>query len=106
MLYPLLRSKASGLLGSLHTKLLEFKGITKGKNPTNVEAAILSFRNLIAKEIINEIKEEKENIEQLLTTGLFTSTKNNNIIGGKLLIEEGANINARDINYLKIQYSF
>ena len=41
-------------------KILEEKGIEKGKNPTHIEAAILSYRNMIAKEIIEEMNEKNE----------------------------------------------
>ena len=39
-------------------KILEEEGIKKGNNPGHIEAAILSYRNSIAKEIINQMKEK------------------------------------------------
>ena len=44
-------------------KILEDKGIEKGKNPTHIEAAILSYRNMIAKEIIEDMNENKTQIQ-------------------------------------------
>ena len=44
-------------------KILEEKGIKKGNNPTHIEAAILSYRNIIAKEIIEEMNEKNIEIE-------------------------------------------
>ena len=35
-------------------KILEQKGIKKGKKPAHIEAASLSYRNLIVKEIIED----------------------------------------------------
>ena len=40
-------------------KILEEKGIEKGSKSAHIEAALLSHRNAIAKEIINEMKEKK-----------------------------------------------
>ena len=67
-------------------KLLEEKGFKKGINLSHIEAAILSYRNSIVKEII-------DNNETMLNKALFTSTINNNITGIKLLIGKGININ-------------
>ena len=82
-------------------KILEDKGIEKGKNLQHIEAAILSYRNTIAEEIINEIFEKnesnKEIINNILKKALFTSSKSNNIKGTQLLISKGVNINAIDI---------
>ena len=79
--------------------ILEDKGIQKGKNASHIEAAILSYRNHIAKEIVDEIieKNEKIEIEHNLSIGIISSSKNNNIKGGELLIRNGANINTNNI---------
>ena len=37
-------------------KILEDKGIEKGENQSHIEAAILSYRNFIAKEITEKKK--------------------------------------------------
>ena len=42
--------------------ILEDKEIEKGKNPTHIEAAILSYRNMIAKEIIDDLNEKKDEL--------------------------------------------
>ena len=68
-------------------KILEEYTIKKGEKPTHIEAAILSYRNSTAKEIINYWKEwnETEIISQLLRTNLFASAKNNKIKGIEIL---------------------
>ena len=43
-------------------KILEEKGLEKGRNAASIEAAIISFRNLIAKEIIEDLNETNEQI--------------------------------------------
>ena len=83
-------------------KILEEKGIEKGKNPTHIEAAILSYRNLIAKEIIEDLNENNEQIQNILNLGISSSAKNNNIKGVEFLMTKGADINAKDIIYLNI----
>ena len=80
--------------------ILEEKGIEKGNKSAHIEAAILSYRNTIAKKIIKQAKENYENmIDTLLNMGLIASVKNNNIEGAELLINNGANINAKNIIY-------
>ena len=82
--------------------ILEEKGIEKGNKPSHIEAALLSYRNSIAKTIINNMKEEKkenEYDENILKIGLFASNKSNNIKGTEILISTGADINAKDIIY-------
>ena len=79
--------------------ILEERGIEKGNNPGHIEASLLSYRNAIAKEIINKMKEKKENEENILKRGLNASVKNNNINGFEMLISKGATINAKDIIY-------
>ena len=83
-------------------KLLEEKGIEKGKNETHIEAAILSYRNTIAKEIINEMNEQKEEMENFLNKAILTSSKNN-IQETIFLIKKGANINHNAYNNQKNQ---
>ena len=83
-------------------KILEEKGFEKGKNPTHIEAAILSYRNLIAKEIIEDLNENNEQNQNILNRGISASAKNNNIKGVEFLMTKGADINAKDIIYLNI----
>ena len=64
-------------------KILEERGIEKGSNPTHLEAAILSYRNEIAKEIIDEIIETNQK-EYDINVALLASGKSNNITGAKL----------------------
>ena len=82
-------------------KILEEKGNEKGKNATHIEAAILSYRNIIVKEIIEDLNENKEQIQNILNLSITASAKNNNIKGFEIVISKGANINinAKDIIY-------
>ena len=83
-------------------KILEEKGIEKGNNPAHIEAALLSYRNAFAKEIIKEMKEKNKNEENTFNTlkiGLNASIKSNYIKGAEILINNGAKINAKDIIY-------
>ena len=64
-------------------KILEDKGIEKGKNASHIEAAILSYRNLIGEGILEEINDTLKNY---LNIGLISSAKSNNIKGAELLI--------------------
>ena len=74
-----------------YDNILEEKGIEKGSNPEHIEAAILSYRNGIAKEIIDQMKEKDENDEnetmknEILNVGLKASLNNNNIRGAELI---------------------
>ena len=79
-------------------KILEEKGIEKGNNPSHIEAAILSYRNGIVNEIINQLKEKNEKINNdLLLIGLIASTNNNNIKGFEMVLNNGADLNAFEI---------
>ena len=77
-------------------KILEGKGIKKSSKPIFIEAAILSYRNKIVKEILEELNDHKEHMNDFLAVGIRTSTKNNNIKGAELMIKNGANINSSD----------
>ena len=82
-------------------KILEEKGIKKGKNESHIESAFLSYRNTIEEEILENISEEKNDIiENHLNIALISSVKNNNIKGAELLIRKGVNINTIDIIFL------
>ena len=72
--------------------ILENRGIEKGNNQSHIEAAILSYRNIIAKDIIEKLIEENP-----LNILIISSAKSNNLIGAELLIRKGININAKDI---------
>ena len=87
-------------------KILEDKGIEKGKNPVNIEGAILSYQNSIAKRIIEEMEEQNEDIQNILNQALLASSRNNNIKGAELIISKGVNLNAKDINYHIIKTFF
>ena len=81
-------------------KILEEKGIEKENNPKYINAAIFAYRNRIAKEIIKQLKEKNENKkrdEAVFLQGLIASAKNNNIEGAEMLINNGADINAKEI---------
>ena len=77
-------------------KILEEKGIGKGKNPTHIEAAILSYRNVIIKEIIEDLNENNEQIQNILNLSITASAKNNNIKGVQFLMTKRADINTHD----------
>ena len=83
-------------------KILEEKGMEKGKDPSHIEAAILSYRNIIVEEILNDIKinENNEEFKKTLNNALVASSKCNNIKGVEVLIKKGAKINSQDIHYL------
>ena len=83
-------------------KILEDKGIKKGNNSSHIEAAIFSYRNTIAKDIINEIEDKDEKTKDILNIGIAASIKKNNIKVIELLISKGADINAIDIIYLNM----
>ena len=87
-------------------KILELKGIEKGKNPVHIETAILSYRNMIVKRIINDLSENNEQIQNILNFSLIASTQNNNIKVAEFLINKGTNINADDIIYLNTEILF
>ena len=89
-------------------KILEDRGFEKWKNPRYIEAAVLSYRNSIVKEIIYQMKEKNENGNDNINdtnfiVGLIASGKSNNIKGAEILINNGANLNAQDIIYQNIQ---
>ena len=74
--------------------ILEEGGIIKGKKGVHLEAAILSYRNSIAKEIINRIEDKNETSNQdILMDAMLVSEKNNNLNGFELLVNNGANFN-------------
>ena len=81
---------------------MENRGIEKGTNPTHIESAILSYRNMIAKEIIEDLKENKKQIQNILNLSIIASAKNNNVKGVEFLMTKGADINVKDIIYLNI----
>ena len=87
-------------------KILDEKGIEKGKNPTHIEAAILSYRNLIAKEIIEDLNENNEQIQKVLNLSLIASANYNNLQGAQFLITKGANNNIKDIIYPNLKILF
>ena len=83
-------------------KILEERVIENGKNATHIEAAILSYRNQIAKEVIEDLNENNEQIQNILNLSITASAKNNNIKGVEFLMTKGADINAKVIIYLNM----
>ena len=85
-------------------KILEEYGITIS-TPQHLEAATLSYRNRIVKDIIyGALKQNQEQnndnlVDSLVLTGFYTSTRNNNIREVEWFIRKGANINGKDIIY-------
>ena len=79
-------------------KILEENGIEKVNNPIYLEAAILSYRNKIAKEIIFKMKENEEMNNDVLMAGLIASTRNSNIKGVELIFD---NIEKKEIPLLR-----
>ena len=86
--------------------ILEEIGIERGTNATHIEAAILSYRNMIAIEIIEDLNENNEQIENIFNVSIMTSAKNNNLKGVEFLMNKGADINAIDIIYLNMNILF
>ena len=84
-------------------KILEEKGIEKGTNSVHLEAAILSYRNSIVQEIIEEINEKKKYsfLLNILENALLACSQNNNIKGCELLILKGADIRIKNFYYEK-----
>ena len=80
-------------------KILEERGIEKGSQLIHFEAVILSVRNGLAKEMINKMKENEKLNDEILHVSFIASTKNNNIKGAELLLNNGVNINIEDIIY-------
>ena len=70
-------------------KILKNKGIEERKDQC-FESAILSYRNAIAEEILYEMNEKNQEMKNLLTVGIISSAKNNNIKGAELLFKKGA----------------
>ena len=79
-------------------KILDERGLKKVKNPEYIEAAVLSYANLMVKEILEEMNEKNDGINDLLKKGLLSSSKNNNIKGAEILMSKGIDINIKDIN--------
>ena len=87
-------------------KILEENGIEKGNKSSHIEAALLSYRNSIAKEIINHIKEKNETkqlneneemINQIFKKGLIASIKSSNIKGVEMLFNIDPKISIQKI---------
>ena len=83
-------------------KILEERVIEKGKNPTHIEASILSYKNKITKEIIQILDEKNILTQNILNFSLIASAKSNNIKGVEFLMTKGADIKTKDIIYLNI----
>ena len=79
-------------------KILEERGMAKLNNPSVWEAAGLTHRNQLLKLFILH-KDEIPNSKEWLQKGLEGVIKGNNLKGFKLLISNGADINAIDIIY-------
>ena len=83
-------------------KILEERGIEKGKNSGHIEGAILSYRNNFTRDIIENLN-EREQIQNILNMGIIQSAKSNNIKGIEFLMTKGADINAHDKQLNSIQ---
>ena len=79
-------------------KILEERGINKLNNPNVWEAAALTHRNKLLKQLISN-KDQINNFEECLIKGMEGTIKGNNLKGFILLISKGANINAKNIIY-------
>ena len=81
-------------------KILEEKGIEKGENQAHLEAAIMSYRNLIVEEIFEIMNEKEQNLDKnLLKQFILAASRSNNIKGAELLFKKRANINIEMIYY-------
>ena len=77
-------------------KILEERGINKLNNPNVWEAAALTHRNNLLKLFISN-KDQINNFAECLQKGLEGAIKGNNLKAFKLLISNGADINAKGI---------
>ena len=77
-------------------KILEDKGMKKGSSPTHVEAAMLSYRNKIAEEILEEKKTNWAEINDFFKEALIASTKSNNIAGEEFLLKKDVDLDMHD----------
>ena len=81
--------------------------INRGSKPAHFEAALLSYRNTIAKQLIEHLNENNNDVHNILNLNMISSIKSNNIKGVELLISlKGADINAINIIYLNILILF
>ena len=88
-------------------KILEEKEFEKGKNPNHIEAAILSYRNEIVEEILDDINDQNEgNQINFLKIPLIAASKNSNFKGAELLLSKGASLNISDNDYQKKKLLF
>ena len=79
-------------------QILEYKGIEKGK-PAHIEAAILSYRNIFATQLIENLDENAINHKKLkisLNLSIIASARNNNIKGVEFLLTKGVSINIQN----------
>ena len=60
------------------------------------EAAFLSYRNLIAKKIIEDLNENNEETQNILKISITASAKSNNIKGVEFLMTKMVDINTHD----------
>ena len=86
-------------------KILEERGINKLNNPNVWQAAALSHRNKLLKQLISN-KDKILNLKECLKKGISGSAKGNNLKGMILLILREADINAVDIIYQITKKSF
>ena len=91
--------------------ILEERGIEKWSKPEHIEAALLSYRNSIVKELFKNLKKRGENEDEnenhnipfkSYPKGLLASVQNNNINGVELLINNGAYIQSQNSIIIKI----
>ena len=54
-------------------QILEYRGIKNRTNSAHIEAAILSYRNIFAKEMIENLNENDEQIQNILNICIITS---------------------------------
>ena len=80
-------------------RMLEVKGIKKTNNPIYIEAALLSYRDKILKEILDEMVENNEDIQGCLSQALKFSSKKLNIHALKLLFSSGTTIDEKMMEF-------
>ena len=81
-------------------RILITKRIEKG--PIHLEPAILSYRNLIAEEILDEMNEKKAKFKDIYIRALSASAKSNNIKGVELLLSKDLDVNEKDYYFFII----
>ena len=83
---------------------LEDRGIEKGINLAHIEAAILSYRNVEARQILYEMERINRTMHRIFETSLLVSAINNNIEAAELSLKRGIIINVQNDEKILFKY--